>query len=258
MSNSDPTSSETIEKGSSLWNDAFIRLRKNKLATIGLLIVITILILCFIVTPILKMSGMDPNAQDLANKLQGPSAEHWLGTDELGRDLFIRILDGGQISLLVAITATLLTITIGVIYGSISGYIGGRLDGLMMRIVDGLLAMPFLIIVILFREFISAKLENFGQWLTNDMEMNADLVLRFMNIAPLILAIAAFGWLTMSRIVRTSSASLAQQEFVEAARSLGLAHRSSPTCSPPLSSTPLSPFPPSSSTRPPSLSSALA
>jgi len=205
-------------------DSALVRLRKNKLAILGLLTVILILIACFIVTPILKMSGWDPNAQDLASKLQGPSAEHWLGTDQLGRDMLIRILDGGQISLLVAIIATLLTITIGVIYGSISGYIGGGLDSLMMRIVDGLLAMPFLIIVILFRELIAAKLQTFGEWLTNEIGMNPDLVIRFMNIAPLILAIAAFGWLTMSRIVRTSTASLAQQEFVEAARSLGLAH----------------------------------
>ena len=145
-------STASIEQGSSLWKDAWIRLRKNKLAMAGFFVIVAILFACFILAPILKFSGWDPNGQDLANKFAAPSAQHPLGTDQLGRDLFIRILDGGQISLLVALLATALTVTFGVLYGSISGYIGGKIDGVMMRIVDGLLAMPFLIIVILFRD----------------------------------------------------------------------------------------------------------
>lgn len=212
------------EKGSSLWKDAWIRLRKNKLAMAGFIVIALILIACFIVAPILKISGWDPNVQDLTNKFASPSLEHPLGTDQLGRDLLIRILDGGQISLLVALLATFLTVTFGVLYGSISGYIGGKIDSIMMRIVDGLLAMPFLIIVILFRELIATKIEAVAKFLVDTLGMDPDLILRFSNLLPLILAIAAFGWLTMGRIVRTQAATLSQQEFIEAARSLGLTH----------------------------------
>ncbi len=120
--------------------------------------------------------------------------------------------------------ATLLTVTIGVIYGGIAGYVGGKIGNIMMRIVDGLLAMPFLIIVILFRELISGVVDKFARFLVNDLGWSADFVMRFANLIPLTIAIAIFGWLTMGRIVRTAAASLAKQEFVEAARSLGLSH----------------------------------
>lgn len=209
-----------------------MRLRKNKLAMAGLVVVVTICIACFVVRWFLPH---DPNATSLANKFaasgamstpaDGEASKHVLGTDQLGRDFLTRILDGGQISLFVALTATFLTVTIGVIYGSIAGYVGGRVDGAMMRVVDGLLAMPFLIVVILFRELITVPVNEVGQWLINTWKWDRDLVIRFQNLLPLLLAIAAFGWLTMARIVRTQAASLRNSEFVEAARSLGLSHR---------------------------------
>ncbi|MBK1835103.1 ABC transporter permease [Roseibacillus ishigakijimensis] len=215
-----------VEKGSSLWSDAFIRLKKNKLAMLGGIVVILILTACFIVTPILGAFGHDANEQNLANRFAAPgSAGSLLGTDQLGRSMLMRVLEGGQISLLVAILSTLLTVTLGIIYGGIAGYVGGRTEAIMMRIVDGLLAMPFLIIVILFRELISARTDLIAEWLVVNWRLSPELVLRFANLVPLILAIAAFGWLTMGRIVRTAAASLRRQEFVEAARSLGLPHR---------------------------------
>ncbi|MDP0490513.1 MAG: ABC transporter permease [Verrucomicrobiota bacterium JB023] len=214
-----------VEKGTSLWADAFTRLKKNKLAILGGIVVILILFLCFIVTPILGWTGLDANAQDLSNRFANPGQGSVLGTDQLGRDMLMRVLEGGQISLLVALLATLLTATVGIIYGGIAGYVGGRTEAIMMRIVDGLLAMPFLIIVILLRELISAEVEEVGRFFVDNWGFDADLVLRFSNLAPLILAIAAFGWLTMGRIVRSAAASLRRQEFVEAARSLGLPHR---------------------------------
>ena len=213
------------EKGTSLWADAYIRLKKNKLAMLGGIVVILILILSFIIAPILAASGMNANEQDLTNRFAGVGEKGVLGTDQLGRDLFMRVLEGGQISLLVAIMATCMTVTIGVIYGGIAGYIGGTLGNTMMRIVDGLLAMPFLIIVILFREIITPYIDTLAKFLIDDWGWNDNSVLRFANLIPLTIAIAGFGWLSMGRIVRSAAASLSKQEFVEAARSLGISHR---------------------------------
>jgi len=217
----DPLPPAAVEKGSSLWRDAWLRLRRNRLAMASLIAVAAILATCFIVPVFVDL---DPNTQRLDDKFAPPSAKHWLGTDQLGRDLLHRIIEGGQISLLVAIFATVLTGIIGVLYGGISGYVGGRTDAVMMRVVDGLLAMPFLIIVILFREVIRARVETVSDYLIREAGFEVDTVLRFGNMAPLIVAIAAFGWLTMGRIVRTQTASVAQLEYVEAARSLGLGH----------------------------------
>ncbi|MCH1498454.1 MAG: ABC transporter permease, partial [Akkermansiaceae bacterium] len=213
------------EKGSSLWADAYIRLKKNKLAMLGGIVVILILILCFIIAPILAASGMNANEQDLTNRFAGVGEKGVLGTDQLGRDLFMRVLEGGQISLLVAIMATCMTVTIGVIYGGIAGYVGGGIGNTMMRVVDGLLAMPFLIIVILFREIITPYIDTLAKFLIDDWGWNDNTVLRFANLIPLTIAIAGFGWLSMGRIVRSAAASLSKQEFVEAARSLGISHR---------------------------------
>ncbi len=213
------------EEGTSLWADAYIRLKKNKLAMLGGIVVILILILCFIIAPILAASGMNANEQDLTNRFAGVGEKGVLGTDQLGRDLFMRVLEGGQISLLVAIMATCMTVTIGVIYGGIAGYVGGTLGNTMMRIVDGLLAMPFLIIVILFREIITPYIDTLAKFLIDDWGWNDNTVLRFANLIPLTIAIAGFGWLSMGRIVRSAAASLSKQEFVEAARSLGISHR---------------------------------
>ncbi|RZN86678.1 MAG: ABC transporter permease [Verrucomicrobiaceae bacterium] len=213
------------EKGSSLWADAYIRLKKNKLAMLGGIVVILILILCFIIAPILAASGMNANEQDLTNRFAGVGEKGVLGTDQLGRDLFMRVLEGGQISLLVAIMATCMTVTIGIIYGGIAGYVGGKIGNTMMRVVDGLLAMPFLIIVILFREIITPYIDTLAKFLIDDWGWNDNTVLRFANLIPLTIAIAGFGWLSMGRIVRSAAASLSKQEFVEAARSLGISHR---------------------------------
>jgi len=208
-------------KSRSLWSDAWVRLRKNKLATFSLFLVLSILVACFILRWLLPH---DPNAADLASKYLGPSATHWLGTDQLGRDLLARMLDGGQISLMVAIIATTLTVFVGVVYGSVAGYVGGKVQNVMMRLVDGLLALPFLVIVILMREMIATQLETLSTFLISTWGWSSDFVLRFANIIPLIFAIAAFGWLSMGRIVCSQAANLTQMEYVEAARSLGLGY----------------------------------
>ena len=130
-----------------------------------------------------------------------PSAAHWLGTDTLGRDLFSRILFGGRISILVGLVATFVALAIGVTYGAVSGFFGGKLDAFMMRIVDIMYALPFTIFVILLMVF-------FGR-----------------NIFLLFFAIGAVEWLTMARIVRGQIMTIKKMEYIEAARALGLGKR---------------------------------
>lgn len=183
------------EKGTSLWEDAWRRLRKNRLALAGLLVLgafVTIAIL----TPWIAPYAYD--AQNLNLGATPPSAAHWLGTDVFGRDLLTQIMYGGRISLAVGFVATAVALLIGISWGAIAGYLGGRIDAVMMRIVDILYALPFMIFIVLLMVV-------FGR-----------------NLLLLFLAIGAVEWLTMARIMRGQVQALRQQEFVEAAISLGL------------------------------------
>ncbi|MDQ5980780.1 MAG: oligopeptide transport system permease protein, partial [Verrucomicrobiota bacterium] len=178
--------------------DAWLRLRRNRLAVTGGVMLIVLSLAC-IVGP--WLSPYDYAEQDLDNTFAAPGAEHWLGTDQLGRDLLVRILYGGRISLGVGLCATFVALTIGVVYGAVAGWVGGRTDAVMMRIVDIIYALPFTIFVILLMVF-------FGR-----------------NIVLLFVAIGAVEWLTMARIVRGQIMSLKKMEFIEAARSLGFGNR---------------------------------
>lgn len=184
-----------FEKGTSLWRDAWLRLRKNRLAMIGGVTLVVITLLC-VVGPWFSPYGYEQ--QDLLLGAAGPSPQHWLGTDPFGRDLLTRILYGGRISLLVGFIATGVALVIGVTWGAVAGYAGGRTDAFMMRFVDIVYALPFMIFVVLLMVV-------FGR-----------------NLLLLFLVIGAVEWLTMARIVRGQVQTLKQQEFVEAAVSLGL------------------------------------
>ncbi len=186
---------EQAEQGHSLWQDAWYRLRKNHMAVAGG-IFISLMILTSVFGPMLVQHGYQE--QNLELRESAPSAEHWLGTDKLGRDLLSRILYGGRISLTVGLVATAVSLTIGVLYGTIAGYCGGKTDAVMMRFVDILYALPFTIFVILLMVF-------FGR-----------------DIRLMFLAIGAVEWLTMARIVRGQVLSLRKQEFIEACIALGL------------------------------------
>jgi oligopeptide transport system permease protein len=186
-----------IEAGHSLWSGAWHRLRQNRLAFFGGATVLVLALLCGI-GPFFAQSYEDQNL-DLG--ASAPSAAHWLGTDTLGRDLFARLLYGGRISLMVGLVATFVALVIGVSYGAIAGYVGGKADAVMMRIVDILYALPFTIFVILLMVF-------FGR-----------------NIFLLFFAIGAVEWLTMARIVRGQVLSIKKMEFIEAARALGFGRR---------------------------------
>ncbi len=183
------------EKGTSLWQDAWMRLRKNRLAVFGAGVLVTVVVISVAGPWFTPYSYED---QDTALGAAGPSGAHWLGTDPLGRDLLTRTLHGGRISLLVGVSATVVSLLIGVIYGAAAGFLGGRVDGFMMRLVDILYALPFTIFVIILMVF-------FGR-----------------NIVLLFLAIGAVQWLTMARIVRSQVMSLREKEFVEAAVIMGL------------------------------------
>lgn len=193
-----PIPPEEIEQGTSLWKDAWHRLSKNKLAVFGGSVLIVLTVAC-IVGPWLSPYGYEEN--NLNNTFSPPSAAHWLGTDQLGRDLLVRLLVGGRISIGVGLCATFVALTIGVVYGAVAGFFGGKLDSVMMRIVDIMYALPFTIFVILLMVF-------FGR-----------------DIWLLFLAIGAVEWLTMARIVRGQIMSLKKMEFIEAARSIGLGKR---------------------------------
>jgi len=183
------------EDGASLWHDAWLRLRKNRAAVTGG-VVLVIMVVLAILTPSIAPYGYETQNLDLG--ATPPSAAHWLGTDIFGRDLLTQILYGGRISLAVGFIATAVALVIGVTWGAVAGYVRGRIDSVMMRFVDILYALPFMIFIILLMVV-------FGR-----------------NILLLFLAIGAVEWLTMARIMRTQVQSLRQQEFVEAAVSLGL------------------------------------
>ncbi|HVT73527.1 MAG TPA: ABC transporter permease [Lacunisphaera sp.] len=184
-----------IEPGSSLGHDAWLRLKKNRVA-VGGGAVLLILALACVAGPWLSAYGYEQI--DLDHAFAPPGPAHWLGTDQLGRDLLVRLLYGGRISLGVGLCATFVALTIGVTYGAVSGYAGGKVDALMMRLVDIIYALPFTIFVILLMVFLGR------------------------NIVLLFVAIGAVEWLTMARIVRGQVMALKKMEFIDAARALGL------------------------------------
>ena len=188
---------EPKDLGGSLWSDGWVRLKKNKLA-ITSLFVLGFLCITAVLTPIIAPYGYEE--QNLLLGAVPPSSDHWLGTDVFGRDMLTRIMYGSRISLAVGFIASGVALCIGVLWGSLAGYSGGRIDAFMMRVVDILYALPFMIFIILLMVI-------FGR-----------------NLLLLFLAIGAVEWLTMARIVRGQVLTIKQQDFIEAATSLGLSH----------------------------------
>ena len=186
-----------MQNNSSLWNDAYRRLVQNKAAMVGGMILV-FLILCAIFAPLIAPYSY--SYQDLDLGASKPSWDHLLGTDVMGRDLLSRILYGARISLMVGFVATGVALVIGVSWGIIAGYFGGSVDSVMMRIVDVLYGLPFIIFIILLMVI-------FGR-----------------NLWLLFGAIGAVEWLTMARIVRGQVIGLKNQEFVLAAQAMGVSN----------------------------------
>lgn len=184
-------------QGQSLWQDAWRRLRKNRAAVASACVLLFITLFC-VVGPWLSPWRFD--VPDLEYGAQGPSWRHWFGTDTLGRDLMVRCMVGGRLSLLIGLSATVVSLAIGVTVGAVSGYFGRRLDAVLMRAVDVLYTMPFIFFAILL-------LAAFGR-----------------SIVVIFVALGAVSWLTMARIVRGQVLSLRNAEFVQAARTMGVSH----------------------------------
>ena len=176
------------------WQDAWLRLKKDKMAIAGLCFIVFLMLLALI-GPMLSSIGYAD--QDFNNVNAGPSYEHWFGTDSLGRDLFIRVLYGARISLSIGLIASLINLVIGVLYGGISGLMGGKVDRIMMNIVDVLYSVPTLLYVILLMVVFKPGLLN------------------------IFIALGISYWLQMARIVRGQVLSIKEQEFVLAAISMG-------------------------------------
>jgi oligopeptide transport system permease protein len=216
-----PSPIYTVEKGESLWVGAWHRLRKNKMALAGGVFILLLAGLSFM-GPFFLEGDYYTNTV-LEDKLTAPGAEYTLGTDHLGRDQLGRIIKGGQISLLVGLVATFVSLTIGIGYGTISGYFGGKIDSVMMRLVDILYSLPFVIFVILLMVFAKDLGDSIDEWFRargSEFSISGQW-----NMLLLFVAIGAVEWLTMARIVRGQVMSLRQQEFIEACISLGLPTR---------------------------------
>ncbi|MCA1031066.1 ABC transporter permease [Bacillus timonensis] len=191
----DQKEAERISKPSlSFWKDVTMRFKKNKLAMSGIVLLVILLFMA-IFGP--YMTEYDYRTNDLMNTNKPPSSEHWFGTDELGRDVFTRTWEGARISLFIGLSAALIDLAIGVIWGGISGFRGGRTDEVMMRFADILWGVPYLLLVILL------------------------MVVLEQGLGTMILAMTITGWINMARIVRGQVLQLKHQEYVLAAQTLG-------------------------------------
>ncbi|WP_186430981.1 ABC transporter permease [Clostridium sp. BSD9I1] len=176
------------------WQDAWRRLKQNKVAMFSMILLVIIILMCIIgpwISPH-KFSVQNTDKMNLS-----PNSEYWFGTDNLGRDLFSRLWIGGRVSITIGIIGTIIEVVIGCIYGGISGYFGGKVDDIMMRIVEILISIPYMLIVIILSIFMGK------------------------GMMSLLIALCITGWTSMARMVRGQVMQLKQSEYVLAAQALG-------------------------------------
>jgi peptide/nickel transport system permease protein len=190
---------------------AWQRLIRHRLALASLLLLAVLLALSLAAPLIAELRAVDPTAVDLLRRLEPPSPEHWLGTDDLGRDLFQRLLDGGRVSLLVGLCGALLSAIVGAVVGVLAGYLGGRLDSLLMRVTDGVIALPLLPLLIVLAAIDPRKLGIPAELAQSDT----------FSLYRIVAIVALTGWTTAARLVRAETLSLKARDFVRAARGLG-------------------------------------
>jgi oligopeptide transport system permease protein len=191
-------SAQRTPTGLSPGQQALLRLQRNRFAVLGAGLLLAIFAACFLVPPLF---GLDATSVTPAHHHQAPSWHHLFGTDNVGRDYLARVLIGGQTSLLVGLAATLASVTVGVLVGSVAGYFGGRVDEVLMRLVDFLYGIPYMFLVILIMLMFSETARG--------------------EALPVFLALGLVQWLTMARVVRGQVLSLRRREFVLAARLMG-------------------------------------
>ena len=177
------------------WKDSWIRLKQNRGALISLVVIVVLFAMAFVLGPLLAQYGA--YAQDLTRRFAGPSGQFWFGTDEFGRDMWSRVWAGTRVSLYIAFLAALLDLVVGVAFGAVSGFAGGRVDDVMQRIIEIFNGVPYLVVAIL------------------------AMVVFDPGIITITIAIGLTGWTYMARIVRGRMLQLKEQEFALASRSLG-------------------------------------
>nr|WP_294867321.1 ABC transporter permease subunit [uncultured Pseudogulbenkiania sp.] len=187
-------------EGRSPWFDARHRFLRNK-AAVASLVILTLITLACIVGPLLLPNAFDSTDWDAMSVAPTRQGWHLFGTDELGRDLLVRCLIGGRISLMVGIMATIASVTIGIVWGATAGFFGGKVDSLMMRLVDMMYAVPYLLIAILMVTLLGRE------------------------FYLVVLTITVFSWMDMARVVRGQTLSIRSKEFIEAARAIGVPTR---------------------------------
>lgn len=180
------------------WRDALRRLRANRMATACAIVLGLVVLACYLGPVIAAQFGVDATTIDTARGASPPSAAHWFGTDTLGRDMLVRVMIGGRIALVVAAVSTVIALVIGVTWGATAAYAGGRIDNVMMRIVDAMYGLPTVVFVIVIMSVMASR-----------------------SLVVLFALIGAISWLTMARITRGQVLALVHREFVEAARASG-------------------------------------
>ena len=187
------------------------RFLRHRLAVVSLAILAVLLALSLLAPLIAGLRGIDPAIVDLYHRLEGPSPGHWLGTDSLGRDLFQRLLDGGRVSLMVGLAGAILSAILGAIVGVVAGYRGGRLDSLLMRLTDGVIALPLLPLLI-----VLAALDPKKIGITADVAQS-----EIFSLYRIVVIVSLVGWTTVARLVRAETLSLKTRDFTRAAQAMG-------------------------------------
>ncbi len=202
------TQDAALVEGSSLSQDAWRRLKRNRIALVSGAVVSAVILFCAFGPLIAGLFGLSYEIQDIALGAAAPSWGHPFGTDDLGRDVMVRTMHGGRVSLLVAGVATTVYLVVGTTYGAISGFMGGRVDNVMMRFVDLAMSTPYLLLVIVLMAVIPPTSIQIGS-------LDGSFVMMFA-------ALGLVSWLVLARIVRGQVLSLKELEFVEAARAIGV------------------------------------
>jgi peptide/nickel transport system permease protein len=187
---------------------------EHRMAVAGAVVIFAFVTIALGADLIARLTGLDPNTQDILARYSPSSSSHWLGTDEIGRDVFIRLIYGGRISLLVAFVSAAAAMLIGVVVGSTAGYFGGFLDTALMRFTDALLALPLIPIMIILSAIDFGKVPGLA-WLLDGKDS---------SVLKMIFIFTLFSWMTQARLVRSAVLSNREQEYVLAAKISGMSH----------------------------------